>query len=112
MNLILDHIKQTNEEREEAALKRTANTAVEIAAQVNKYVTREVLRPVNCGSCNPYLLEEMVLAYAVAMSNFALYKTLDHGKTWDDFKQKAIDSLEIAFDHCKTTMEEEKKKCN
>jgi hypothetical protein len=104
---IMDKCTMTNEELENMQSQKLANTAVEIAGKVNQYVHRECQRKVNHGIHEPYMLEEMVSAYATAMAKFSLYKALPSDKrpTWDEMKEASIDELKIAFDHFKQQMD-------
>lgn len=48
---------------------------------------------------DPYMLEQMTLAYAVAISNYSAYSEHAPDTPWGFFKENALYSLTVAFDH-------------
>lgn len=84
------------------------NRAVEIANKVNKFLWKQVMREEKSGEQFPLLLEDMALAYAIAMSNYSIYKNTNHQRTWNDFTHKALDAVKIACDHIQVEIDKQK----
>lgn len=103
----------TTEEKEQA--QRLVNVAVSIAGEVTKYVTREVnkLRGHSMyGKLDPFMAEEMVFSYAIALSNYSLYRVInDPNKQWEQFEDKAMLAVRIALGHMSKEVEKENRIC-
>jgi len=74
--------------------------AVRISARISKIIMRVCQKEAQKGCEDPYLLEEMVMAYAIAISKFSQYK-VDEKKlvTWLEFENRAQMAVRLAFDH-------------
>lgn len=105
--------EMSDEDFQKIANQKLTNTAVEIAKQVTIYVHRESQRKVNHGAMNPFLLEDMTLAYASALAKFSLYKSLPEDKrpSWEQMQMDAIEALTVAFSHIQAEIEKEGKVC-
>ena len=101
---------KTSEQLADEIAQNMANRAVEIAGRITKYVTREIQKEVKKGCKEPFLLEDMVLAYAIAMSNYSLFSVVEPKQPWDKFEQKLKGAVNTACSHIRNQIDKDLRK--
>ena len=101
---------KVEEELTDETSQNMANRAVEIAGRITKYVTREIQKEVKKGCREPFLLEDMVLAYAIAMSNYSLFSVVEPKQPWDKFEQKLKGAVNTACSHIRNQIDKDLRK--
>lgn len=74
-----------------------------IANKVVRVIQKEVKLLSVMGENDPFLVQDMSVAYASAILKFMLYKALkenDKEINWNDLKEASHKAIDIAFLHC------------
>ena len=106
---VSEEVKKEEELTDETS-QNMANRAVEIAGRVTKYVTREIQKEVKKGCREPFLLEDMVLAYAIAMANYSLYSVVEPHQPWIKFEEKLKGAVSVACSHIRDQIDKDLRK--
>ena len=100
-------MSETEKQPEMNEMQQRAQRAIKIASKVAKIIVEEVVKLEQAEKENkPFMLEDMVHSYVVAMANFSVYQSMkkdNKALKWEQFEAKAIDGVKCAFDHISQT---------